>query len=73
MKDADEGEGSTAPNGIVGAPPGKATNNLPEPWDNHGAKLCNVLYTDAHVESLGLKQASALGEFSSRMAGGTSA
>lgn len=54
MKDADEGEGSTAPNGVVGAPPGKATNNLPEPWDNHGDKYCNVLYTDAHVDSLGL-------------------
>ncbi len=52
MKDADEG-GSTGTE-VVGAPPGKATNNIPEAWDNHGAKLCNVLYADAHVEALGL-------------------
>lgn len=49
MKDADEGGGSRGD--VVGAPPGRATNNLPEPWDNHGAKLANELYCDGHVIS----------------------
>ncbi len=57
MQDADEGKspctsGPGGPN-VVGAPEGAATNNLPESWDNHAAKLRNVLYADGHVESLG--------------------
>lgn len=52
LKDADEG-GSTGPD-VVGAPPGKAINNIPEPWDNHGAKYSNVLYGDMHVETQGV-------------------
>lgn len=51
MKDADEG--TSTGGDVVGAPPGKATNNIPEPWDNHGAKYSNVLYADSHVETLG--------------------
>ncbi|MHC4675829.1 MAG: hypothetical protein ACYTBZ_25345, partial [Planctomycetota bacterium] len=51
MKDADEGKGAMG--NVVGAPEGMATNNIPEPWDNHGAKLSNVLYADGHVQSLG--------------------
>jgi prepilin-type N-terminal cleavage/methylation domain-containing protein/prepilin-type processing-associated H-X9-DG protein len=56
MKDADDGKGygdSADPEDIVvGAPSGRATNNLPEPWDNHGANDANVLYADGHVVSL---------------------
>ncbi|MHC4444123.1 MAG: prepilin-type N-terminal cleavage/methylation domain-containing protein [Planctomycetota bacterium] len=51
MQDADDGG---AMGDVVGAPYGLATNNLPEPWDNHGAKLSNVLYADGHVISRGL-------------------
>ncbi|GMV97696.1 MAG: hypothetical protein AMXMBFR83_20510 [Phycisphaerae bacterium] len=47
MKDADEGGGGRGD--VVGAPPGAATNNIPEPWDNHGKQLANELYPDGHV------------------------
>lgn len=47
MKDADEG---SSMGDVVGAPPGKATNNVPEPWDNHGALFTNLLYGDGHVK-----------------------
>jgi prepilin-type N-terminal cleavage/methylation domain-containing protein/prepilin-type processing-associated H-X9-DG protein len=42
MHDADE-SGS-----VRGAPAGKATNNYPEPWDNHGARGLNMLFVDGH-------------------------
>lgn len=48
MKDADEG---SSQGNVVGAPEGKATNNLPEPWDNHGSALTNVLFADGHAMS----------------------
>ncbi len=56
MKDADEGRPYGTPPGsgggaVVGAPPGMAVNNLPEPWDNHGRMVANVLYADGHVVS----------------------
>lgn len=44
MHDADEA------GDILGAPPGVAENNYPEPWDNHGAKGMNILFVDAHAE-----------------------
>jgi prepilin-type N-terminal cleavage/methylation domain-containing protein/prepilin-type processing-associated H-X9-DG protein len=46
MKDADEG---SSQGDVVGAPPNAATNNVPEPWDNHGSALTNVLYADGHA------------------------
>jgi prepilin-type N-terminal cleavage/methylation domain-containing protein len=49
MNDADEGVGQ---GDVVGAPPGAATNNVPEPWDNHGAAFTNKLYGDGHVKTV---------------------
>jgi prepilin-type processing-associated H-X9-DG protein len=49
MRDADEGESNGGD--VVGAIPGRATNNLPEPWDNHGKKVSNMLHFDGHVVS----------------------
>ncbi len=46
MKDADEG---SSMGDVVGAPPGEATNNVPEPWDNHGSQLTNILFADGHA------------------------
>jgi prepilin-type processing-associated H-X9-DG protein len=48
LKDADEG---SSMGDVVGAPSGKATNNVPEPWDNHGSVLTNILYADGHMQS----------------------
>jgi len=48
MRDADEG---SSMGDVVGAPPGRATNNVPERWDNHGEKMTNVLYGDGHAMS----------------------
>ena len=48
MEDADEGNSQ---GDVVGAPPGKARNNRPDPWDNHGAILSNFLYYDGHAKS----------------------
>lgn len=48
MHEADEGvEGGV---NVIGAPPGTATNNKPEPWDNHGALGMNMQFVDGHVE-----------------------
>ncbi len=49
MRDADEGESNGGD--VVGAPPGGATNNIPEPWDNHGKKVSNQSFWDGHVIS----------------------
>lgn len=46
MHDADEG------GNVIGAPAGRATNNWPEPWDNHGVDAMNILFMDGHVESV---------------------
>jgi prepilin-type N-terminal cleavage/methylation domain-containing protein len=52
MKDADEGKNPktafdlTTTRQVAGAPPGLATNNIPEPWDNHGQDWNNVMYAD---------------------------
>ena len=56
MKDADEGSPYGSPQKslyyqVVGAADGQATNNIPEPWDNHGAILANTLFGDGHVVS----------------------
>ncbi|MBI4580189.1 MAG: type II secretion system protein [Planctomycetes bacterium] len=48
MKDSDEG---SSQGDVVGAPPGKAINNVPEPWDNHGRLLSNFMYADGHAVS----------------------
>lgn len=50
MKDADEG-GSTGQ--VINAPVGGATNNVPEPWDNHGKNSSNALYVDGHAVNHG--------------------
>ncbi len=42
MHDADDG------GDIVGAN-GRAQNNYPEPWDNHGIRGMNILFADNHV------------------------
>ena len=55
MKDADEGKdpnGGSSQGDVVGAPPGEAYNNIPEPWDNHGAAFYNLLYGDGHVKTV---------------------
>ena len=52
--DAIEGVGSMGD--VVGAPPGMASNNSLQPWDNHGERLTNVLYADGHAVSLWKKQ-----------------
>jgi len=49
MKDADEG---SSQGDVVGAPPGMARNNVPEPWDNHGSLFTNYLYGDGHVKTV---------------------
>ncbi len=56
MKDADEGSPYGSPKKdlfyqVAGAAEGQATNNIPEPWDNHGALLANTLFADGHVVS----------------------
>ncbi|HOW18045.1 MAG TPA: type II secretion system protein [Phycisphaerae bacterium] len=52
MHDADTGSSNDSPNAVyldvIGAN-GRATNNYPEPWDNHGSRAMNILFADNHV------------------------
>lgn len=50
MHDADTGtkDDGGAYVDVIGAN-GKAKNNRPEPWDNHGARAMNILFADNHV------------------------
>jgi len=52
MHDADTGSSNDDPGAVyldvIGAN-GHATNNYPEPWDNHGSRAMNILFADNHV------------------------
>ena len=48
IHDADDGSDT---GDIIGSP-GRAINNFPEPWDNHGTMGMNILFVDLHAETV---------------------
>ncbi len=63
LHDADEGGAGSK---VVGAPPGQAQNDMPDPWDNHGAKGMSMLFVDGHSTFVQKKQVAKVWERSDR-------